>query len=131
MYQHEFYNLINRIFELAKENHIMKKNEGKPKISLVYKSFVEEISKVREFGNIKHGNPEGWRTTKTREHYDACLRHLFTSLDGEILDKESGLLHLSHAACNLMFLIEEIANGGTVNTNTLSYVEKEFNIKGE
>jgi len=88
----------------------MKKNEGKPKLSLIYKSFMDEIAKVREYGVEKYGNKEDWRTTDSELHYDACLRHIFAYIDGEEIDKESGLSHLAHAACNLMFLIEERAN---------------------
>jgi len=85
----------------------MKKDEGKPKLSLVYKSFVDEIAKVRMYGLTKYPNRENWRTTKTELHHDALLRHVFAYLDGEINDQESGLNHLAHAACNIMFLIEE------------------------
>lgn len=85
----------------------MKNNEGKYKPTLIYKSFIEALANVRQFGVDKHGNKEDWRTTNSILHYDACLRHIYAALDNEELDKESGLLHLAHAACNLMFLIEE------------------------
>jgi len=85
----------------------MKKDEGKPQLSLIYKSFVDEIAKVRMYGLTKYPDRENWRTTETKLHHDALLRHVFAYLNGEINDKESGLNHLAHAACNIMFLIEE------------------------
>lgn len=85
----------------------MKFNEGKPKVRLVYPSAIFEMAKVREYGYKKHGTLTGWMTTDSNDHYDACLRHVFAALHGEQLDKDSGLKHLSHALCNLMFLVEE------------------------
>jgi len=92
----------------------MKIEEGKPKLSLIYKSFMDETAKVRMYGLTKYPDQENWRTTLTSEHYDALLRHVFAAkayflneTSGEKLDKSSGLSHLAHAACNIMFLIEE------------------------
>lgn len=89
--------------------------EDKPQLSLVYRSFVEEVAKVRAYGLTKYPNAENWRTTTRRQHYDALLRHVFQAiddLDGDEpnlkLDEESALPHLAHAACNIMFLIEEV-----------------------
>ncbi len=91
----------------------MKKNEGKPQLSLMYTSFMEEVVRVREYGIKKHGSPEGWVTTSTLEHIDSALRHIMAFKSwllhesiGEELDVESGLDHLAMAACNLMFEIE-------------------------
>jgi len=92
----------------------MKIEEGKPKLSLIYKSFIDETAKVRMYGLTKYPDQENWRTTLTSEHYDALLRHVFAAKAfflkesrGEKLDQSSGLSHLAHAACNIMFLIEE------------------------
>lgn len=85
----------------------MKFDEGKPKVHLVYPSAIYEMAKVREYGYNKHGSLNGWKTTPSIQHYDACLRHIFSAMHGEKLDPDSNLKHLSHALCNLMFLIEE------------------------
>jgi hypothetical protein len=85
----------------------MKFNEGKPKVRLVYPSAIYEMAKVREYGFNKHGSLNGWMTTPSEDHYDACMRHVLAAAHGEQYDKDSGLKHLSHAMCNLMFLIEE------------------------
>ncbi len=36
----------------------------------------------------------------------ACLRHVFSYIGGEDKDPETGLSHLAHASCCLMFLLE-------------------------
>ena len=91
----------------------MKFNEGKPKMHLVYTSFMESVARVRQFGIEKHGSSTGWKTTDVIDHIDAALRHitaykswLIGEAMGEENDPESGLDHLAHAACNLMFEIE-------------------------
>lgn len=81
---------------------------------MIYKSFVDATAKVRMYGLTKYPDAENWRTTPTKEHYDALLRHIFAANDyfnsgsqSEENDLQSGLDHLAHAACNIMFLIEE------------------------
>jgi len=91
----------------------MKKNEGKPQLSLMYTSFMIEVCRVREYGIEKHGSPDGWKSTTPIEHIDATLRHimafkswLLKESTGEEYDLESGFRHLAHAGCNIMFEIE-------------------------
>ena len=90
----------------------MKVSEGKYEPTLVYVSFIEEIARVRRYGIEKHDNSEDWRTTPIVDHFDAMLRHINAHIDGEILDPESGLMHLSHAAANIMFEIERVKGVG-------------------
>ena len=60
-----------------------KKPEGKPEYSLVYKSMMEQIARVRRFGINKHDSSEDWRTSTIAQHSDAMLRHLFAFIEGE------------------------------------------------
>jgi hypothetical protein len=91
---------------------VSKKNEDKPEPTLVYRSFINGLSKVRRFGIEKHGNSEDWRTTEPVQHYDAAMRHLLAYVEGEQCDQESHLNHLYHAATNIMFEIERIDGKG-------------------
>lgn len=59
---------------------------------------------VLTFGAKKY---ESWNWSKGILYmriYGAILRHLFAWVTGEENDKETGLSHLDHAACELMFL---------------------------
>jgi hypothetical protein len=69
-----------------------------------HKSMVN-VAKVLTFGAVKYG-PDNWRIVPNAiERYESALfRHIYTS--GETIDPESGLPHLAHAACCIMFLIE-------------------------
>ena len=85
-----------------------KNDEGKYQPTLVYRSLIVAVSKVREYGIKKYGHSEDWRTTPSIRHFDAALRHIYAHLAGEMTDADSGLTHLAHAASNIMFEIERI-----------------------
>lgn len=84
---------------------------GKPRPSLVPVSLIRAVTAVREYGTAKYGDPENWKTVEYERYVDAAYRHWLAYLDGEPKDRESGLPHLWHMACNLAFLIE--IDGGT------------------
>jgi hypothetical protein len=69
--------------------------------------------RVLEFGAKKYNEQGGhsrntWNWAKGRglgipRVLAACLRHIFARMRGEINDPESGLPHLGHALCCLLF----------------------------
>jgi hypothetical protein len=82
-------------------------DEGKRDWSLMPWECIEEINKVLEFGarkyscqNWRNGNGFSWTRVLS-----SLLRHTFSWARGEDLDKESGLSHLAHMGCNVIFLI--------------------------
>ncbi len=84
-----------------------KADGGKLHLSWVPPEIIREVAKVREYGNAKYGDPENWRTVAAERYHDALLRHTLASWnDPYAADPESGLLHLSHIACNIAFLLE-------------------------
>ena len=73
---------------------------------------VEEINKVLEFGANKYAahnwqQGEGFRYTRV---LNSLLRHVFAYMRGEDLDPESGLSHMAHAGCNVLFILYYIKN---------------------
>lgn len=62
---------------------------------------------VLKFGAEKY-SPDNWRKVpQARERYfDAAIRHLEAWHGGEMMDPESGLHHLAHAACCVLFILE-------------------------
>ncbi len=84
-------------------------NSGKPQLSLLPAIACEEEAKVWEFGAKKYGRSNWrslWGDNTTNVALDSALRHLFAMLDGEMIDKESGLYHAAHARCNLAMILE-------------------------
>lgn len=91
----------------AKDNQSAKADSGKPNLSLVPKQIIYEIEKVRNFGVQKYKEPDNWKKVELERYHQALLRHTLAIWnDVQAKDKESGLLHLSHIACNIAFILE-------------------------
>lgn len=88
-------------------NQTAKADAGKTDLTLVPRGIIWEIGRVREYGNQKYGSPENWKNVEPERYRAALFRHFLAYLDDpQGVDKESGLPHLSHLACNAAFLIE-------------------------
>jgi hypothetical protein len=84
----------------------IKHDDGKPRMGLLPTGPLREIAKVMTFGADKYGD-HNWRGGfKWSRLTDAALRHLTAWNDGEDKDPESGLSHLAHVACCVLFLLE-------------------------
>lgn len=88
-----------------------KKFDGdKPRMDLLLTGVpnaLEEVASILTFGAKKY-EAHSWKTVpNASERYLAALmRHLVAHSKGEGLDPESGYSHLSHAACNALFILE-------------------------
>ena len=83
-----------------------KDDSSKRRYSLLPKGAVNSVVDVLEFGSKKYAD-NNWQKVpdaKTR-YYDAAMRHLDAWLNGDLKDTETGLPHLAHAICCLMFLM--------------------------
>jgi hypothetical protein len=80
---------------------------GKPQYGLLPPLALEETAKVLTFGAQKY-EPDNWKFVpdSKRRYFDALQRHLWQWKAGEQNDQETGLSHLAHAMCCLMFLYE-------------------------
>lgn len=90
-------------------------DSGKPPISLIPHDYLAAVAEVLAFGAAKY-DKHNWRQTgfEWSRLLDAAYRHLGAFNDGEDRDPESGLSHLAHAACAVMFLVyHERQNLGT------------------
>lgn len=85
-------------------------NAGKPPLSMVESSLIEEVAKVLDFGSRKYSRNNWRKGLKFNSVIDSILRHLLAFKDGQDLDPESGLSHLGHIGCNLQFLIYYMKN---------------------
>ena len=83
-----------------------KDDSAKIRYSLLPVGTVNQVVQVLEFGSIKYseGNWQKVPNARTR-YYDAALRHIDLWWQGEKTDSETGLPHLAHAICCLMFLM--------------------------
>ena len=90
-------------------NQSAKADAGKPRLSLVPMQILEDIARVREYGNMKYpeGGKDNWRNVEPERYRDAMLRHMVAYIRNPYgVDEESGLPHRWHIECNLAFLAE-------------------------
>lgn len=82
----------------------IKHDEGKAPMGLLDWLWLKAVAAVLAFGAKKYA-AHNWRGGIAYSRlYDAALRHIYAFIDGEDNDPESGLSHLAHASCCLMFL---------------------------
>lgn len=84
-----------------------KLDKGKIRAGLMVDGFrnaLMEVSKVSTYGAEKY-SPRGWQSVENgiERYNDAMMRHLFADEEG---DRESELLHLAHAAWNMLAMLE-------------------------
>jgi hypothetical protein len=84
----------------------IKYDQGKAPIELLSSVALVEIARVMDFGKQKY-SAHNWRNGIAWSRVlGAALRHLLAYLGGEDKDPETGLSHLAHAGCCIMFLLE-------------------------
>lgn len=85
-----------------------KHDSGKTPYALLPFRALDEVGMVLEFGANKY-SANNWRSGFAYTRLvSAAMRHLVSWLNGEDKDPESGLCHLAHAACCILFLLELI-----------------------
>lgn len=87
-----------------------KLDAGKSRLGLVLGGFaraLQQVGYVGTYGADKY-SPNGWRSVENGEerYLDALYRHLLADAAGECIDEGSGLTHFSHAAWNILAVLE-------------------------
>ena len=98
--------------DLTKEG--AKFDTGKATWTLIPFDAVASIQKILDFGAAKYA-PRNWELGMAWSRpWNACLRHLDAWMRREPADPETGLSHLWHAGCCILFLIAyELRGVGT------------------
>jgi hypothetical protein len=84
----------------------LKKNDGKPRLSLVPAEAVE--GEARVFEHSAEGKYDYWDWLRGRswsDLVDAMGRHLAAFASGEDHDRDTGLSHMAHIRCNAAMLM--------------------------
>jgi hypothetical protein len=83
----------------------VKHDEGKVPLHLLPSEAIIEIAKVLGHGAVKYGDHNWRKGFRWSRLIGALLRHIFAFIGGQDKDEESGLPHLAHAGCCLLFLL--------------------------
>ena len=90
------------------KQEFLKNDDGKPTYELLPFELLSEVNLVLVHGREKYGECNWMKQKgfKLSRCYNALLRHMFAWwIRREDKDPETGLSHLSHALCNLLFLM--------------------------
>ena len=93
--------------ESHKDGAGVKHDKDKDKWGLMLWPEVRDILKIVEYGAQKYPDPGNWKRVPNGRvrYFEACMRHLLAWFAGETYDSESGLPHLAHAGCCILFLL--------------------------
>ena len=97
--------------ESGKTDKAIKHDEEKIPVELLPTQALEEIAKVLAFGKVKYTAFNWAKGFKWTRLIGAAMRHLFAWQRGEDKDKESGLSHLAHLGCCVLFLLQHEISG--------------------
>lgn len=88
----------------------VKYDSEKPRVDLLIDGCplaIEAISQVLTFGAKKYSDHNWQKVEGGEQRYKAAMmRHVLASTKGEKVDSETGLSHLAHAACCVLFMLE-------------------------
>lgn len=85
---------------------------GKPRVDLLPIGGLFAVAEVMAYGARKYGERNWQSGIQHSKLVGSCLRHVFKRLRGEVLDDESGLPHLAHAAANLLMVLDMLTTPG-------------------
>lgn len=84
----------------------VKHDSGKARMDLLSPYALEQIAQVMTAGAKKYGD-NNWRGGLLWSRvFGALMRHAWAYWRGEDLDAETGINHLAHCGCCIMFLLE-------------------------
>lgn len=89
----------------------VKFDQGKPRIDLFPPEALLGISEVLTYGAQKYADRNWEKGMSWGRVFAAAMRHAWKWWWGEKLDPESGLPHLWHFGCGVVFLITYEARG--------------------
>lgn len=82
----------------------LKHDVGKQRWDLLPWDAISRIVEVVTYGASKYA-ANNWQGVESDRYFAALMRHLVAWRLGEPCDRESGLSHLAHAGCNIVFLL--------------------------
>jgi Domain of unknown function (DUF5664) len=92
--------------DLSVHGTALKFDTDKLPLNLLSTEAMNQTAAVLKFGAQKYAEHNWRKGFAWSRPLAAAMRHITAFNDGEDTDPESGLSHLAHAACCIMFLLE-------------------------
>ena len=86
----------------------IKHDKDKPRFDLVPAAALEEVARVLTAGAEKYSDRNWEKGMRWGRPFASAMRHLWAWWRGEDNDPETGLSHMAHAACCVLFLLQYI-----------------------
>lgn len=91
--------------DVARSEVAIKFDDGKSPYELLAPELLEGLSIVLGKGARKYSKRNWEKGMQWGRVFGACMRHMWAWWRGENIDNETGLSHLWHASCCIMFLV--------------------------
>lgn len=83
----------------------VKHDQGKPRVDLLPFDALLAVTEVMEAGLGKYDARNWERGMHWSRPFASMMRHMWAWFQGQDQDPETGLSHLAHAACCVLFLL--------------------------
>lgn len=91
-------------------------DQSKPPLAMLPWKALREVAMVVDYGASKKYPAFNWKKGMEATRNASCaMRHIADYLDGHDMDAESKRHALGHAACRILFLLENIIEGTVVD----------------
>jgi hypothetical protein len=91
-------------------------DDGKPPLANLPWAGVREVAMVQAYGHSKYKDFNNFRKgMEVSRNLSCAIRHISEYMDGNDLDSESGRNHLAHAACRLLFVLQNLHDGTAID----------------
>lgn len=88
----------------------------KPPLANLPWKALRKVSAVQAYGHKKYGSYHNFKLgMEVSRNLSCAIRHISEYMDGNDNDKESLQPHLAHAACRILFALENIEDGVSVD----------------
>jgi hypothetical protein len=107
--------------------------EEKPPMQLLPATAIEEMARCFGYGAMKYGvnNYKKGDCLPVERLLGAAIRHIYRHLDHDVIDEESGRLHLGHAMSDIAMAIDVLIIKAEEYGRNMEVVEDEGTGDGE
>lgn len=100
-------------------------SKDKPPLALLPSAALIEVARVAGHGAEKY-SPEDWRGKyPCMEHISAAIHHMLRWKDVSHKDPESKLSHLAHAACRILFALDQELTGHGLDDSWVAMTQED------